>query len=468
MLRVMLAVVLFGLPGIARGADDFPPPDAAGGWRALTAAADVRREAGLDPEKLDEAFEYVKRSTKHGGLLVVRRGWLVYERYFGRGHREATPNTASVGKALTSMAVGILIHRRADLFPHGLDQRVMQPAFLPPEAFPLSDPAKAEIKLGQLLAMTAGIRGSSPGMVRGRPVPIDPPGPEGWLAMVDPMALGKMEGAENAITLWTPPGGGYSYATASVHLTSIILRHVTGQELEAFVGEHLAQPMGWGAAGLRVQERAPAAGAHPGGGGTALRARDMLRFGQLLLRQGRWGAAQLVPSHYVEAATTRSPFNPHYPASLPFEVNFDGRVAGVPRDAFWMSGSGGHSLYVVPSLDLVVYKLGGRGDQYHHRQTGLPPLPKTVFEYETGPGSSGNRAWMARWPFGTRWRAWSRRSYAGSGGLVPRADPARGRSRAAEFLSGGYAGRWETGRGNPRRSPGRTTTLRARNCARGG
>lgn len=37
---------------------------------------------------------------------------------------------------------------------------------------------------------------------------------------------------------------------------------------------------------------------------------------------------------------------------------------------------------MVPSLDLVVYKLRGRGDQYHHRQTGLPPPPKTVFEYD--------------------------------------------------------------------------------------
>jgi CubicO group peptidase (beta-lactamase class C family) len=258
----------------------------------------------------------------------------------------------------------------------------MEPAFLPPEAFPLSDPAKAEIKLGQLLAMTAGIRGNSPGMVRGRPVRIDPPGPEGWLAMVDPMALGKRAGAENTITLWTRPGGGYSYATASVHLASIILRHVTGQELEAFVGEHLAQPMGWGRWGYGYKNERPPLAHTPGGGANALRATDMLRFGHLLLRRGRWGATQLVPSHYVEGATTRSPFNPHYPASLPFEVNFDGRVAGVPRDAFWMSGSGGHSIYVVPSLDLVVYKLGGRGDQYHHRQTGLPPLPKTVFQYD--------------------------------------------------------------------------------------
>jgi CubicO group peptidase (beta-lactamase class C family) len=59
---------------------------------------------------------------------------------------------------------------------------------------------------------------------------------------------------------------------------------------------------------------------------------------------------------------------------LQFTVNADGRVAGVPRDAFWKSGSGGHCLYVVPSLDLVVWKLGGRDEQYDARQTGLEPV----------------------------------------------------------------------------------------------
>ena len=94
--------------------------------------------------------------------------------------------------------------------------------------------------------MTAGIRGNSPGLVHGRPVPFAPPGPEGFLAMIDAMALGKMAGPQNTITLWTRPGGGYAYATASVHLASIILRHVTGQELETYVRDHLARPMGWG------------------------------------------------------------------------------------------------------------------------------------------------------------------------------------------------------------------------------
>jgi len=40
---------------------------------------------------------------------VVRRGWLVYERYFGKGHREAIPNLASCGKSVTSIALGILL-----------------------------------------------------------------------------------------------------------------------------------------------------------------------------------------------------------------------------------------------------------------------------------------------------------------------------------------------------------------------
>jgi hypothetical protein len=33
------------------------------------------------------------------------------------------------------------------------------------------------------------------------------------------------------------------------------------------------------------------------------------------------------------------------------------KAAGAARDCFWKAGSGGHALYVVPSLDLVVWNL---------------------------------------------------------------------------------------------------------------
>jgi CubicO group peptidase (beta-lactamase class C family) len=334
---------------------------------------------------LDEVFAYIQRSSKNGGLLVVRNGWLVYEKYFGIAHREATPNTASCGKSFTSIAMGILIGERPDLFPDGLEQKVFTPRYLPAAAFPLSDPRKARIKLGQLLAMTAGIRGNNPGLVQGREVRLDPAGPDGWRATIDAMAAGKMQEELNTITLWCAPGGGYSYATSSPHLVSMILRHVTGRELADFVREKLAEPLGWGRWGWGYKNTSLR---HtPGGGGIAPRPTDMLRFAYLLLHQGRWGRRQLVPAGYVRKAGTPSPYNPHSDYSLQFHTNGRGQLAGVPRDAFWKPGSGGHCFYVVPSLDLVAFKMGGRDEQYDPNNTGveLPAeIPAPRHESRTG------------------------------------------------------------------------------------
>jgi hypothetical protein len=56
-----------------------------------------------------------------------------------------------------------------------------------------------------------------------------------------------------------------------------------------------------------------------------------------------------------------------------FEVNTDGHVAGAPRDAFFKSGAGGFALYVIPSLDMVVYKMSSlNAATYDPAVTGLP------------------------------------------------------------------------------------------------
>jgi CubicO group peptidase (beta-lactamase class C family) len=357
----------------------YPPPDSAGGWRTLHDPSEIRSVAGMDKTKLDEAFGFLQGSTKHGGLLVLRKGWLVYEDYFGLGHRDATPNLASCGKSFTSIAVGMLMTERPELFPEGLDQKVFTPRYFPAEAFPLSDPRKKDIQLGQLLAFTAGIRGNNPSFVHGTAITIDPVGPDGWQSMVEEFALGKRDGRTGQIpfsttTLWCDPGEGYSYATSSIHLASIMLRHITGMELQAYLDERLAKPLGWGRWGFGYKNQ-PTLEHTPGGGGIALRATDMLRFGYLLLNEGRWAGEQIVPADYVRKCSRTSPYNPHFPYSLQFNVNTNGAAVELPRDAFWKSGSGGHALYVVPSLDLVVWKLGGRDEQYSPSNTGLAPSP---------------------------------------------------------------------------------------------
>ena len=75
--------------------------------------------------------------------------------------------------------------------------------------------------------------------------------------------------------------------------------------------------------------------------------------------------------------------------SLQFNVNGRGYWQDVPRDAFWKTGSGGYCLYVIPSLELVVFKMGGRDSQYSPENTGLPPAPGFVYD-------GSREAWRAQ------------------------------------------------------------------------
>jgi CubicO group peptidase (beta-lactamase class C family) len=242
------------------------------------------------------------------------------------------------------------MHEKPKLFPDGLNTLVYDERLFP---YAAADERKRRIRLGHLLTMTSGIRGNSPGFVRGKAVPVEPPGLDGWQAVVDSAAV-------NA-EMWCDPGAGYSYATAGVHLASMIVRHVSGVELEEYLRERIAQPLGWGKWGFGYKRSEVT---HtPGGGGIKLRGPDVIRFGEMMLRDGQWRGRQIVPAEYVKMCGQASPFNPHFPYTLQFDVNATGQ-AEAPRDSYWKTGSGGHAIYIVPSMKLVVWKLGGRDEQY--------------------------------------------------------------------------------------------------------
>ena len=388
--------IILGLFLPLRAAEYFPPPDSEGGWRTLTNAAQIRELAGLDLGRLEQAYDLTERCTQNGGLLVVRHGYLVFERYFGRAHRNSNPDMASTGKAYTSIACGIMLQEKHDAIPDGLDQKVFTDKFLP-EAFPLDDPRKAEITLGQLLCMTAGYHGegTSPGMVKGQVVP---------LSSVPGQDIRNLDMSSIRTPLWTNAGAGYSYSSPAPHIASIVLRHVTGMELRDFIDERLAKPMGWGAWDYCLHRGDYTMPHANGAGSIAVHATDALRFGYCLLHQGRWGDKQLVPADYVALCGEPSRYNPHSPFTLMFENNSDSHVAGAPSDAYYKSGAGGFGIFIVPSLDIVIYKLGGRNSQYSPELTGLPqpmaqdrardnwtPIPRTPFHEGSLGGDDGLR-----------------------------------------------------------------------------
>ena len=332
----------------------FPPPESAGGWRRSKTDGQVRNLAGMDPQKLDQ----VGRVTEalYGGpwaLVVIRHGYLVREWLGVPAMPQTTYDVWSSTKSATGIAYGLLLdesrnHRLPNNARIDLDSKAYP--FIP-EGYPLTDPRKAQITLRQLLTMTSGIPGESHGLVG---LQVTPGGGEFEIA------LGRQRDrlGASAARLYAGPGKGWDYSDAAFAHLSLIFNRVTGQEIGDFMKARVFRPIGIENFGWDFEgggNVGPHTNAHSG---LHLSARDFARLGYLLLRGGTWNGKQIVPKWWIGLATKSSQnLNPSY--GYTFWVNTDGKLwPGVPRDAFALMGYATNRCYVVPSLDLVVVRLG--------------------------------------------------------------------------------------------------------------
>jgi CubicO group peptidase (beta-lactamase class C family) len=170
------------------------------------------------------------------------------------------------------------------------------------------------------------------------------------------------------------PGAGFSYTNSSAHLIAAILVEATGMPLLDYARTALFDPLGiptrpgvqptftdW--SDLTDQSGfgwyVDAQGINLGGLGLSLRAQDMAKIGLLHLDHGRWQGQQVVPTEWVQSATTEH---------VPLEAGVEGfapagdvgygylwwttRIDG--DAAYSANGSFGQRILVVPDRDLVV------------------------------------------------------------------------------------------------------------------
>jgi CubicO group peptidase (beta-lactamase class C family) len=180
-------------------------------------------------------------------------------------------------------------------------------------------------------------------------------------------------------------------------MLSLVIENLTGRTLDGFFNEHInaaigAAPVEWGRFGSHT------GGSGGPGGGARFPARELGRVGYLVLRGGLWekdGQREQVISEArlrqftqwapcLEKTTWRQPnfaFEPQangYYGYLWWN-NRTGQALGegVPGDAVYMSGWGKQACFVVPSLDMVVVRLGpnralnGHPEFYHELWTRL-------------------------------------------------------------------------------------------------
>jgi CubicO group peptidase (beta-lactamase class C family) len=105
---------------------------------------------------------------------------------------------------------------------------------------------------------------------------------------------------------------------------------------------------------------------------------SMARYGLLLLGKGKWGNDQIIPEAYYRLMTTSSQtINPSYgyltwlngknKFTLPSSaISFNGSlIPNAPADLFAALGKNDQKIHVVPSLDLVIVRMGNAaGDEY--------------------------------------------------------------------------------------------------------
>ena len=337
-------------------ADYFPPAESKGGWRSLLPdkgepnadqKAKIRSTAGVDWDKLAEAWKLNVEAGGKTGLLVIRHGYVVGE-WYSDCDRETAFNIYSSSKAYTSVAYGlILADSEAGKLPGGkkltLDTKVCNEEWLP-ESLPLSDPRKADITVRNLLNMASGIDGGN--------LPTNEAPFAIALGHADKSPFAKLKG---------DPGTVFNYSNAGVAHLVLLFQHAAGKDLFPFMQERVLTPIGmekvtWEKIGDKDGKIGPFS---QGYSGVMTNPREHARFCYLALHHGDWAGKQVVPSSYYDFAWTGTKVKPEYGAQWWVYP----RHKEAPKDLVQTAGARNNHGYVVPSLDLVFVRLGD-GEKY--------------------------------------------------------------------------------------------------------
>ena len=309
---------------------DAPTRAAPPGAVDLAAPWDVVQPAAVDLQEtvLNEAAAQASAIPRFRSLLVVRRGGLAFERYFGGTDATTLADLRSVTKSVVATLTGIAI-QRGDL--RSLDQPLGE--ILRPPEFQLT-PVQAEVTVRHLLTMTSGFAWQEDGAE----------GYNDWIRSDDHVKYLLSQPHDQT------PGAGFLYNSAAVHLLGVALEEATGRTLPAYADQFLFGPSG---VGPRVWEDLPG-GRVNGGSGLDLRPRDAARLGQLMLQEGWSGTRSVVPEEWVAEATARrfgwtTSAGPLNRISYGFLWWTDEE-----RGGYFAWGFGGQFVYVHPGLEMVV------------------------------------------------------------------------------------------------------------------
>ncbi|MEM9688333.1 MAG: serine hydrolase [Pseudomonadota bacterium] len=311
-------------------------------------------EAAIDaliftPTGTDETMTWAESlaAIYTDGMLILHRGQIVYERYFGCLNEAGKHAAMSMTKSMTGLLAEILVAEGE------LDDTVRVSSIVPE----LTDSAFGNATVRQVMDMTTGLRYSED---------YADPNADIWVYSRAASPLPKPDGYEGpngyfeylqTVEPLGEHGDAFHYMTINTDALGWIVSRVSGKPVSELLSERIWQRMG---AEQDAYITVDGLGTPFAGGGLTAGLRDLGRIGLLMLNDGEINGEQLVPVEAIRSIRqggSKAAF-----AKAGYKTLEGGSYRGMwwlfhnDHAAFAARGVHGQTIYVDPTAEMVIVR----------------------------------------------------------------------------------------------------------------
>ncbi|MCG5529668.1 beta-lactamase family protein [Halorhodospira halochloris] len=310
------------------------------------AELEVADEHELDAAAVSEAIAYAEH-TDSMALLVYHRGALVVERYWEDHASDSRFDSGSMHKSVLGLLIGAAID-------DGYIESLNDPVGKYIEEW--SEDERGDIALRELLTMSSGLKVEAM-----RPTPFN-------------KGMRLMLGADiNELALSLPreqePGQAFEYMNFNSQILGIALARAVERPYAEYLAERIWQPLGAPDAAVWLDRE----GGDPRTFCCLLTsARAWVKVGKLFLNEGRVAGEQVLPAEWIRQMASPSEVNPNYGLHVWLGAPEDGQreynsasdfavrhsAPYKADDVLFFDGAGGQRLYVIPSAEMAIVRIG--------------------------------------------------------------------------------------------------------------
>ncbi|MBC6365839.1 serine hydrolase [Algoriphagus sp. AK58] len=284
------------------------------------------------------SFDNLMERSQTTALIVLHKDTVLLERYYNGYNKDSVVTSFSVAKSITSILVGLAVQEGSI---KSLDDKLTD--YIPELAE--KDPKFNTISLKDLLTMRSGLRYDDSGF----------PSDDDYTYIAPDLRSITLE----KIELVESPGKTWKYNNYNLILLGMILERATGKNVSDFLKYSLWDFIGESDASWSLDEE----GFEKMESGFNAIPMDYARLGLMMLNQGFVDNRRIISPNWVEFSTQPSMDNKpegdfFVKNNLYYQYLWWGKKRPTASSDFFAMGNKGQYIYIIPSKNLVIVRLG--------------------------------------------------------------------------------------------------------------